>query len=100
MKATGIVRHIDELGRVVVPKEIRKRMGLREGASLECFMDEETGGVIFVPYKTGVIEEVKNLAEKVDIDADVTGHYKESLYFKRALLDLADEMEKSGVFDN
>lgn len=46
MKATGIVRRIDDLGRVVIPKEIRRTMHIREGDPLEIFTDKE-GGVIF-----------------------------------------------------
>lgn len=42
MKATGIVRRIDDLGRVVVPKEIRRNLGIREGDPLELFVDEDT----------------------------------------------------------
>ncbi len=41
MKATGIVRRIDELGRVVVPKEIRRTMRIREGDPLEIFTDKD-----------------------------------------------------------
>ena len=40
MKATGMVRRIDELGRVVIPKEIRKTMRIREGEELEIFTKE------------------------------------------------------------
>lgn len=49
MKATGIVRRIDDLGRVVIPKEIRRTMRIREGDPLEIFTDNE-GGVIFKKY--------------------------------------------------
>ena len=41
MKATGIVRRIDELGRIVVPKEIRRTMRIREGDPLEIFTEKE-----------------------------------------------------------
>lgn len=41
MKATGIVRRIDELGRVVIPKEIRKTLRIREGDPLEIYTDKE-----------------------------------------------------------
>ena len=41
MKATGIVRRIDDLGRVVVPKEIRRTLRIREGDPLEIFTDKE-----------------------------------------------------------
>ncbi len=46
MKATGIVRRIDDLGRVVIPKEIRRTMRIREGDPLEIFTDND-GEVIF-----------------------------------------------------
>ena len=41
MKATGIVRRIDDLGRVVIPKEIRRTLRLKEGTPLEIFTDRE-----------------------------------------------------------
>lgn len=49
MKATGIVRRIDELGRVVVPKEIRRTLRIREGDPLEIFTDKE-GEIILKKY--------------------------------------------------
>lgn len=49
MKATGIVRRIDDLGRVVIPKEIRRTMRIREGDPLEIFTDRE-GEVILKKY--------------------------------------------------
>ena len=49
MKATGIVRRIDDLGRVVIPKEIRRTMRIREGDPLEIFTDKE-GELIFKKY--------------------------------------------------
>lgn len=49
MKATGIVRRIDDLGRVVIPKEIRRVMRIREGDPLEIFT-EGGGEVIFKKY--------------------------------------------------
>ncbi len=49
LKATGIVRRIDELGRVVIPKEIRRTLRIREGDPLEIFTDRE-GEVILKKY--------------------------------------------------
>lgn len=49
MKATGIVRRIDDLGRVVIPKEIRRTLRIREGDPLEIFTDRE-GEVILKKY--------------------------------------------------
>ncbi len=49
MKATGIVRRIDELGRIVVPKEIRRTLRIREGDPLEIFTDTE-GEIVLKKY--------------------------------------------------
>lgn len=49
MKATGIVRRIDDLGRIVVPKEIRRTLRIREGDPLEIFTDRE-GEIILKKY--------------------------------------------------
>ena len=49
MKATGIVRRIDDLGRVVIPKEIRRTLRIREGDPLEIFTEKD-GEVIFKKY--------------------------------------------------
>ncbi len=67
MKATGIVRRIDDLGRVVIPKEIRRTMRIREGDPLEIYTDRE-GEVIFKKYS--------HIGELVDFAAQ----YAESLY--------------------
>jgi AbrB family transcriptional regulator, stage V sporulation protein T len=67
MKATGIVRRIDDLGRVVIPKEIRRTLRIREGDPLEIFVDRD-GEVILKKYSP--ISELGNFAQE----------YAESLY--------------------
>lgn len=55
MKATGIIRRIDDLGRVVIPKEIRRTCRIREGDALEIYVQD--GGVVFKKYSPiGVLE--------------------------------------------
>jgi AbrB family transcriptional regulator (stage V sporulation protein T) len=49
LKTTGIVRRIDDLGRIVIPKEIRRTLHIRDGDSLEIFTDRE-GSVVFKKY--------------------------------------------------
>ncbi len=72
MKATGIVRRIDDLGRIVIPKEIRKTMHIREGAQLEIFTDTD-GGVIFKKYSPmGELDE--SVADYAETVAKVTGN--------------------------
>ena len=60
MKATGIVRRIDELGRVVIPKEIRRTLRIRESDPLEIFTDRE-GQIILKKYSP--LGELGNLAQ-------------------------------------
>ena len=48
MKATGIVRRVDDLGRVVIPKEARRACNIREGDPLEIFLQD--GAVVFKKY--------------------------------------------------
>ena len=61
MKATGIVRRIDDLGRVVIPKEIRKTLRIKEGTPLEIFTDRE-GQIILKKYSP--IGELTSFAEE------------------------------------
>lgn len=84
MKATGIIRRIDDLGRVVIPKEIRRTLRIREGDPFEIFLDEQNG-VIFRKYsQLGINDDVlrtANLMAKFsgmeiaiyDIDCKQTG---------------------------
>lgn len=72
MKATGIVRRIDDLGRVVVPKEIRRTLRIREGDPLEIFTDRE-GEIILKKYSP--IGELGDFAKQyADTLAQTTGH--------------------------
>lgn len=66
MKATGIVRRIDDLGRVVIPKEIRRTMRIREGDPLEIYTDKD-GEVIFKKYSmlSGLNEFAHQICETV-----------------------------------
>ena len=65
MKATGIVRRVDDLGRVVIPKEIRRAMRVREGDPLEVFMSED-GGVVFRKFQQTAVAEIETMREYVD----------------------------------
>jgi len=51
MKATGIVRRVDDLGRVVIPKELRRTLGIKDGDPLEIFTDDS--GIWLRKYDTG-----------------------------------------------
>ena len=49
MKSTGIIRRIDDLGRVVIPRELRRQLNIKDGDPLELFITE--GGICFKPYE-------------------------------------------------
>ena len=71
MKATGIVRRIDDLGRVVIPKEIRRTLRLREGTPLEIFTDRE-GEIILKKYSP-MLELTAFAGQYADAMAQSTG---------------------------
>jgi AbrB family transcriptional regulator (stage V sporulation protein T) len=71
MKATGIVRRIDDLGRVVIPKEIRRTMRIRDGDPLEIYTNNE-GEVIFKKY-SAISEIYENASQVADIMAKLAG---------------------------
>ena len=65
MKATGIIRRVDDLGRVVIPKDIRRTIGIHEGEPLEVFIE---GGdtICFRKYKTNLGDAVDHLKEQIE----------------------------------
>ena len=65
MKATGIIRRVDDLGRVVIPKDIRRAIGIHEGEPLEIFIE---GGdtVCFRKYKTNLGDAVEHLRDQIE----------------------------------
>ena len=79
MKATGVVRRIDDLGRVVIPKEIRRTLRIHEGDPLEIFTDRE-GGVILKKYSPVgemtplAIQYAESLAQVAKCTVCITDH--------------------------
>lgn len=72
MKATGIVRRVDDLGRIVIPKEIRRTLRIREGDPLEIYTEKD-GGVIFRKYSPmGDLQEFA--AQMCESIVSATGH--------------------------
>lgn len=67
MEATGIIRRVDDLGRVVIPREMRKNLGIKEGEPLEIYIDKANKMVGFQKYENSTtsilvkaIQEVEN----------------------------------------
>ncbi len=79
MKATGVIRRIDDLGRIVIPKEIRRNMKIREGDSLEIFVKHENEVVL---KKFSPVDAIGNFSKKY-IDAINSVNNKEVIVFDR-----------------
>lgn len=78
MKATGIIRRIDDLGRVVIPKEIRRTCNIREGDPLEIFLDGENDTICFKRYMRDPSEDIKRNFEQLIEDLSGEGLYAEA----------------------
>ena len=89
MKATGIGRRVDDLGRVVIPKEIRRNCRIREGDPLEIFVETSDGMpmVCFRKYETSYLRSIASMADRIDEEmmesgcmanrAEVRNHFAE-----------------------
>ena len=90
MRATGIVRRIDDLGRVVIPKEIRRTLGIREGDALEIFTNRD-GEVIFKKYCTeGLV--ARDISEIIDLTHDDNAETEAVFRMVRAKMEEAREI--------
>lgn len=78
MKGTGIIRRVDELGRIVLPKEVRRRTGITDGTPMEIFYDSDE--IVLRKYRTS--EELLNLVFVLSeaIDDSVGNLEKEKVY--------------------
>lgn len=65
MKATGIIRRVDDLGRIVIPKDIRRTIGIYEGESIEIFIEGDDT-VCFRKYKTNLGDAVDHLKDQIE----------------------------------
>ncbi len=92
MKSTGIVRRIDELGRVVIPREIRERFHIKDGDQLEIFTEDDK--IVFHKYDTsdGKEEAVETLQEWLhDNSSDGTFTPVEKMMFDLLLKKIAEK---------
>lgn len=87
MKATGIVRRVDDLGRVVIPKEIRRTVNIREGDPLEIFLQD--GGVVFKKYLPDYRKELTNTIQDA---ADYYDDYEDDRAIAGQLRKIAQEI--------
>ena len=88
MRATGIVRRIDDLGRIVIPKEIRKQLGIRDGEPLEIYLDKTADGhpmVCFAKYSTTLENDLKTVTDQITNGLESQGEYELSDKFRDAI---------------
>lgn len=88
MKATGIVRRIDDLGRVVIPKEIRRTLRIREGDPLEIFVDRD-GEVILKKYSP--------IGELGDFAQEYAEALYENMYYPTLICDRDSVIAVAGI---
>lgn len=74
MKTTGIIRRVDDLGRVVIPKEIRRNIGIHEGDPLEIFLHEDC--VCFKKYNANKLEKVSDAFRELADFAEDEGGFR------------------------
>ena len=89
MKATGIIRRVDDLGRVVIPKKIRRNCNIREGDPLEIFLED--GGVVFKKYSPNYRD---NLVAALRNAADYYDDYEDNRAIAGQLEKIAKEVDE------
>lgn len=68
MKATGIIRRVDDLGRVAIPKEIRRNLGIREGEAVEIYVNPDE--VIFRKFECDRMNDFEQACDSLVYDCD------------------------------
>lgn len=96
MRATGIVRRIDDLGRIVIPKEIRRTCNLREGDPMELYLGEDSQIVLkkydTEPEITSLRTAATQLAGTIQGDRERIAF---TVWAEKAIARIADEMRQS-----
>lgn len=87
MKATGIIRRVDEFGKVVIPKEVRRALHIREGEALEIYTDNFNGMpvVCFAKYEHGFAEELACIGDKIYDQMTGGSEYDLAIEFRKAM---------------
>jgi len=92
MRATGIIRRVDDLGRIVIPKEVRRTMKIREGEAMEIFTDADRQMVCFQKVelsKTPLRDELQKIYNRYEAEMSVV----EKGYFNALIQSVNSEEE-------
>lgn len=96
MKCTGVIRRIDELGRIVIPKEIRKSLAIREGESLEIFTEEDK----LILKKYSKFENYQENINDIVSQIAMVFHLDINIYDRDKLIVSSNEKFKNLQFEN
>lgn len=94
MKATGIIRRVDDLGRVVIPREIRRTLRIYEGEPLEIYTDTICGkpAVCFAKFEANLLGSVKGVQELIEEYLDYDHPHRQEILVR--LAEVAKMIEK------
>ena len=94
MKATGIIRRVDDLGRVIIPKEIRRTLKIKEGDPLEIYTERDA--VVFKKYGVDLVGKADALLEDVTyyLDADAPCRDEVRMALEKVVLLLKKQREE------
>ena len=90
MRATGLTRRIDDLGRIIIPKEIRRTMGIRDGEVFEIFIEGQDT-ICFRKREPNLIGEINHLLDQIEVYGELPYETQERV---GALLDEVRELVK------
>lgn len=99
MKATGITRRIDELGRLIVPRDIQQQLGYKEGMQFELFILEDKASVMFTPVYPGdaLTPMVSALKNTLELNYDLDDENYEAIHEHiKAINQLLEDLKAKG----
>lgn len=95
MRATGIVRRIDDLGRILIPKEVREMLHLKEGTAMEIYTNEKKNSIILEKYSENPVQEQLKILDEILKDLETSEEKDEMREHVQAIQELLNKYEQS-----